>query len=1272
MGSEEIDAKLSSEGEKPQSVQIEEEEEDIPVVNLKLDTLPQIAHIKQCEELLVTIQQAIPTLQHQRHSLSRLLERSKGLITTMTKSFTREDGGPVDDTNATAPSGWVIPPHVKTHLESVVAMLISVEEFVQKQSIQKFMQRFVNRQNVEARLLCFHQELATISQDLSMGDLRQWREEDREDRAADLSELEITLQHLVDNDYKILNALELKQQEYLEAMEALQKNLTEHVDRSLERNLERLFMEKALAQLRRVSQNVQAPTVHDWVITSWEVEIGETIAKGGFGEVARGTWLGHTQVAVKRLFVRLDTNRLKEDFLREVKAWYPLRHPHVLPLLGACATAERPFMVSPYMSNGHALQYLDRYPNDHVRKMKLLYEVSQGMQYLHSRRVIHGDLKAINILVDENGRAFVADFGFAYLKKVTSTRQTSTGSLVAGTLRWMAPERLLGGPPTAAVDVYAFAMTCYEVVTEGDIPQSNIPDSLIYQAVVNNNSRPSRPDECTSNVLWDLITQCWHPDPLQRPSFATVSVTTKSVLAEVEVKIAAAATSSAGTPPPPVTDSLKTQEVDVTLAASGVAAAAAAPAQPADAPVKPVAAPVGPPPGPPPPEEVDAVEAPKAAADVPPTPVEKDVPVMLRLNDASLIPATEEAQIQEALNRSLEGMRLQTPQNGLMEVEAHDSGFGSMASSRNRQGNSSFSTASDEFFRLHFEDGSPGDFVSKLADGMPLKIQSELHRKMAEFGKAVSSGSVNVGGTPELQHFAKDLERAATLSAEINTRRLMSSSSATSAHSVEAGPSTSSGQFPDGGDLSGFSDGEFDSDPEMSANGGDALADDAADAESSGRHRHHRRRERARARENWGHHRHHRGFGNKFGGAPFPNGVQTDTQPQQPQQPQQSQPQPSARKTGGGGGLLANLMGMFSTQQSLQAPSQPAGAPAFRPPSQASSSFPHDSSSGRGGFGSRGDAGPVRPSQVRPPPPPRPTVSSALARRIPNPDARDFWHHYWGPTTFEVTLSDFLSCLEERLRTAVNRHAVRRIVKPVDGPRGEKMVSTAGLNNLVGDAPNLNEAVRRINDMKPTADDLADATAAVPTRNALSSSHQVPRQGSLPPGFPSYYGDAWEPNTRSQTYQSAGPPPMYVTREMPAQLGTSPLGRSSSEGSRMNPEYAAAYYAATQAQMAAQMANSGHHNPHLHHHHHLHHPAHAAAQGFAPMAPSVPYIPPNSQVFVSPRPPAPPPAGPAAPRPPGGPRAPPPGVAGPREFSPELSDVPPPVPLSWDADENRF
>jgi hypothetical protein len=84
------------------------------------------------------------------------------------------------------------------------------------------MQRFVNRHQTSAKIEILHEELAGIAQDLQMSmeiDLRQWLEEDKEDRKNDLADLDFTLQHLVENDYKILNALELKQHDYLEALE---------------------------------------------------------------------------------------------------------------------------------------------------------------------------------------------------------------------------------------------------------------------------------------------------------------------------------------------------------------------------------------------------------------------------------------------------------------------------------------------------------------------------------------------------------------------------------------------------------------------------------------------------------------------------------------------------------------------------------------------------------------------------------------------------------------------------------------------------------------------------------------------------------------------------------------------------------------------------------------------------------------------------------------------------------------------------------------------
>ncbi|KAJ3283279.1 hypothetical protein HDU79_009193 [Rhizoclosmatium sp. JEL0117] len=400
----------------------------------------------------------------------------------------------------------------------------------------------------------------------------QWSAEDKEDRQLDAQDLNDTLYHLVNNDYKILDSLELKEMEFLEAIDAIQKSLSDHVDRSLERTVDRLFLTKALSHLREATNT--ASKKHEpppeWLVTSFEFDLGPVIGTGGFGEVLKATWLSHTVVAVKRLHIRLDTSKLRDDFLREVKTWYPLRHPNILPLLGACISAPRPFMVSPYMARGHALQYLEWCKSNLLQSggsiephgIRLLYETSLGMQYLHARGVIHGDLKAANIFVDEFGASCIGDFGFASLKRYTTTKTVSMPSApppnVGGTLRWMSPERMQGGRATNQCDVYAYAMTCFEVISEGEIPFLETPDALIVHHVVNLGIRPVlEADEClyvrTFQGIYELMRQCWNQDPQARPSFLNVSLKMKALVAESNGSGPIRPVIQLKAPPPPIT-----------------------------------------------------------------------------------------------------------------------------------------------------------------------------------------------------------------------------------------------------------------------------------------------------------------------------------------------------------------------------------------------------------------------------------------------------------------------------------------------------------------------------------------------------------------------------------------------------------------------------------------------------------------------------------------------------------------------------------------------
>ncbi|EEB93189.1 hypothetical protein MPER_08195 [Moniliophthora perniciosa FA553] len=120
-------------------------------------------------------------------------------------------------------------------------------------------------------------------------------------------------------------------------------------------------------------------------------------------------------------------------------------------------------MVSPWMFNGTITEFIRKRPETNVEK--LLLEVSEGIEYLHSQNVVHGDIKGANILIDEEYHPRLADFGLTTFADTNGQNTTDHG----GTLRWMAPElfSFTGEPPrrTFASDIYAFGCLIIELFT---------------------------------------------------------------------------------------------------------------------------------------------------------------------------------------------------------------------------------------------------------------------------------------------------------------------------------------------------------------------------------------------------------------------------------------------------------------------------------------------------------------------------------------------------------------------------------------------------------------------------------------------------------------------------------------------------------------------------------------------------------------------------------------------------------------------------------------
>ncbi|KAI8810725.1 kinase-like domain-containing protein, partial [Cladochytrium replicatum] len=189
---------------------------------------------------------------------------------------------------------------------------------------------------------------------------------------------------------------------------------------------------------------------------------------------------GH-QVAIKVPASHSCTKQQVQAFLQEIKIWYPLRHPNILQLYGACNSSNHdyPLIVMEAMecnlSQVSTFQRLRSGPPLNLMDvLTYCYEIATGISFLHTRAkpVLHGDIKSSNVLLDRMGQVKIADFGFS--RVISDANGGSVNASVAGigggTYYFMAPERLSGGALTAQVDVYAFGMTCFEIINKGRAP----------------------------------------------------------------------------------------------------------------------------------------------------------------------------------------------------------------------------------------------------------------------------------------------------------------------------------------------------------------------------------------------------------------------------------------------------------------------------------------------------------------------------------------------------------------------------------------------------------------------------------------------------------------------------------------------------------------------------------------------------------------------------------------------------------------------------------
>ncbi|KAK4422227.1 putative serine/threonine-protein kinase SIS8 [Sesamum alatum] len=240
----------------------------------------------------------------------------------------------------------------------------------------------------------------------------------------------------------------------------------------------------------------------------WEdLQIGERIGIGSYGEVYRGEWNG-TEVAVKKFMNQDISGDALTQFKCEIEIMLRLRHPNVVLFMGAVTRPPNMSILTEFLPRGSLYKLLHR-PNiqiDEKRRIKMALDVAKGMNYLHTSHpiIVHRDLKTPNLLVDKNWVVKVCDFGMSRLQHHTFLSSKST----AGTAEWMAPEVLRNEPSNEKSDVYSFGVILWELATLR-VPWTEMNSMQVVGAVGFQGRHLDIP-ATVDPLVAEIISDCWN------------------------------------------------------------------------------------------------------------------------------------------------------------------------------------------------------------------------------------------------------------------------------------------------------------------------------------------------------------------------------------------------------------------------------------------------------------------------------------------------------------------------------------------------------------------------------------------------------------------------------------------------------------------------------------------------------------------------------------------------------------------------------------------
>jgi len=255
-----------------------------------------------------------------------------------------------------------------------------------------------------------------------------------------------------------------------------------------------------------------------------EITIEKEIGKGNFGIVYVGTFK-NMKVALKSL---VDAKAEKE-FFKEIEILEKLDHKNIVKFYGISKFKETLYLILEYVNGGDLLTYVEKLAQkkkliSEIIKKQIILEICEGMEYMHSKSVLHRDLACRNILVnigeDEKIVPKISDFGMSRTGEYNDYYKLDTTRQIP--VRWTAPEIFKKNKFYSYSDVWSFGIVIFEIFSDGERPYGRLDSNQEVLDYVLSKKIIEKSEKCPDEIYEKVMKPCFTFEYQKRPTFSNL------------------------------------------------------------------------------------------------------------------------------------------------------------------------------------------------------------------------------------------------------------------------------------------------------------------------------------------------------------------------------------------------------------------------------------------------------------------------------------------------------------------------------------------------------------------------------------------------------------------------------------------------------------------------------------------------------------------------------------------------------------------------------